>query len=247
MMPDTHLLAYINIYTIIGGVTALTFLLIYSLKPIAVAVKMIGISLALSYLILIFFIDGFWISVIIYPVFLVYNDYIVTQSNITSARNFYRIFLVISVAPFLLYEDHFEFLFELRVILLTFIVIYYAINTENLTALKIDSTGKYVFVNYISYYIPLLIIANVQMEANELKLWYVFSQAGLVLYLRYLDFSSRNGYFVSSLLEKFVLTSAIFAPILPSIIFPSAVGLIAFYLGLLGLIYSKRYIKFDLL
>lgn len=243
MMPDGNLQAYINTYTITGGCGALAFFLIYSREATTPHIRKIGFGLLTIYIILHTSLNGFWAAVSIYPLFLIYNDYIVTQSNINRGRYLYRIYLILSVLPFLLIEDQFEILFQARVISLAIILLFYTVQTSHLTILQVRSTWKYIFFNYTFYYIPLLLIANIAMPPSALKVWYIFAQGGLALYLKYLDFALRKNHTVSRRVNSLILLSAAGAPILPASLFPSATGLIVYFVGLLGLIYSKRYIK----
>lgn len=242
MMPDGNLRPYINIYTIVGGCGALAFFLIYSRKAATPHIKKIGLGLLAIYAIAYIPLNGFWASVAIYPLFLIYNDYIVTQSNVNRGRNLYRIYLILSTLPFLFINDQFEILFQVRVISLAIILLFYIFHTSHLTTLQVHSTWKYIFFNYTFYYAPLLLIANMALHPTALKAWYIFAQGGLVVYLKYLDFALRKNHTVSIRMYRLILLAAVGAPILPAFIFPSTTGLIAYIIGLLGLIYSKRYI-----
>lgn len=242
-MPDENLRAYINIYTILGGCGALAFFLIYTRKGLTSHIRKAGAGLLVIYALSHISLDGFWASAVFYPLFLIFNDYIVTQSSITKGRHLYRIFLILSVLPFLFFQSQFEALFQGRVILLAVVLFFYTLQTKEVTALQVQSTWKYIFFNYSFYYIPLLLIANIPLTSTALKTWYIFAQGGLVVYLKYLDFALRKNHTVSHHLSSLILLAAAGAPILPVCLFPSATGLIAYFIGLSGLVYSKRYIK----
>lgn len=243
MMPDENLRAYINIYTIVGGCGALAFFLIYSHETLALHVRKIGFGIMVIYVLANIPLDGFLASSIVYPLMLIYNDYIVTQGGLNKGRNVYRIFLVLSTLPFVLLQNQFEILFQARVLILICILLYYTLNSGLVTPLQVHSTWKYIFFNYTFYYAPLLLIANLPLTSSGLKAWYIFSQGGLVAYLKYLDFALRKNHTVSRHLNSFILLAAVGAPIMPIYLFPSATGLIAYFSGLLGLVYSKRYLK----
>lgn len=243
MMPDGNLRPYINIYTIVGGCGALAFFLMYSRQAATPHIRKIGFGLLAIYAIAHIPLNGFWASASIYPLFLTYNDYMVTQSSIARGRYLYRLFLILSALPFLFIQDQFEILFQARVISLATILLFYTVQTSHLTALQVYSTWKYIFFNYTFYYAPLLLIANIALPPAALKAWYIFAQGGLVVYLKYLDFALRKNHTVSRHMNSLILLSAVGAPILPVCLFPSATGLIAYFTGLLGLVYSKRYIK----
>ena len=243
MMPDENLRHYINIYTIVGGCGALAFFLMYSREAATPHIRKIGFGLLVIYAIAHIPLNGFWASAAIYPLFLIYNDYIVTQSSITRGRYLYRLFLILSALPFLIFHDQIEILFQARVILLAAILFFYTVHTSHVTSLQVHSTWKYIFFNYTFYYAPLLLLANIALEPAGLKAWYIFAQGGLVVYLKYLDFALRKNHRVSRHLESFILIAAAGAPILPAFLFPSTAAFIVYFTALLGLVYSKRYIR----
>ena len=243
MMPDANLRAYINIYNMVGACGALLFFLIYAKESFALHVQKIGVFLLIAYVLLNILIDEFWASAILYPLFLIYNDYIVTQGNVEKRQSLYRLFLIFSALPFFFFESHFEELFQARVMLLAGILLFYVVATKSVVALKIQSTAQYVFFNYTFYYVPLLLIANMPFAPTALKLWYIFAQGGLVVYLKYLDFAARQNHTVPRYLNHLILLAAVTAPLLPAFFFFSASALVVYYVGLSGLVYSKRFIK----
>lgn len=244
-MPESNLHLYINIYTIVGGCGALVFFLIYSHAKFALHIKKIGFGLLALYVVGNLLFDRFWVSVFIYPLIIIYNDYIVTQSEILRGRNIYRLIIILSAFPFVFFQNQFEIIFQMRVLLLAVILFFYAIKIDDVTVLQVESTWKYIFFNYTFYYLPLLLIANISLLPSALKTWYIFAQGGLVVYLKYLDYALRKNHVVSHRLNFLILLFAVGAPILPVCLFPSIIGLIAYFIGLAGLIYSKRYIKFS--
>jgi len=64
-----------------------------------------------------------------------------------------------------------------------------------------------------------------------------------VVYLKYLDFAVRSNHTVPSYLNILILLAAVIAPLLPSVVFSSTCALFVYYIGLSGLVYSKRFIK----
>lgn len=243
MMPDANLRAYINIYNMVGACGALLFFLIYAKESFALHVQKIGVFLLIAYVLLNILIDEFWASAILYPLFLIYNDYIVTQGNVAKRQSLYRLFLIFSALPFFFFESHFEELFQARVMLIAGILLFYVVATKSVVALQIQSTAQYVFFNYTFYYVPLLLIANMPFAPTALKLWYIFTQGGLVVYLKYLDFAARQNHTVPRYLNHLILLAAVTAPLLPAFFFFSASALVVYYVGLSGLVYSKRFIK----
>lgn len=243
MMPDKSIRIYINAYTIVGGCGALFFFLLYSRRDAVLWVKKIGYFLLLVFVLACFVVDKFWVSVAFYPLFLIYNDYLVTQSDLTKYGVFYRLFLILSAIPFLFFQESFELLFQLRIVLLAIVLAFYAVHSRDIAPLHVRSTWKYVFFNYTFYYAPLLLIANITMTPDELRVWYVFSQGGLVVYLKYLDFALRKGSVVSNRMGEFVLAAALAALVVPIAYCPSGTAVALYLVGLLGLIYSKRYIN----
>jgi hypothetical protein len=167
----------------------------------------------------------------------------VTQGNVEKRQSLYRLFLIFSALPFFFFESHFEEIFQARVMLLAGILLFYVVATKSVVALKIQSTAQYVFFNYTFYYVPLLLIANMPFAPTALKLWYIFAQGGLVVYLKYLDFAARQNHTVPRYLNHLILLAAVTAPLLPAFFFFSASALVVYYVGLSGLVYSKRFIK----
>jgi hypothetical protein len=244
IIPDEKLLGYINLYTIVGGCSALTFFLIYSSKPSANTVRKIGFGLILIYVFSVNFWSSFWVSAVLYPAFLIYIDYIITQSNLSKWLNLYRVAFIFSTIPILLTPERFEIIFEARVALMAAFLLFCAIKTKSLAALDINSKWSYILFNYSFYYGPLLLISNIALTPDGLRVWYIFSQGGLVVYLKYLDFALRKNHTISRKINFLILLPIVGAPIVPLYFFPSITGLAMYYLGLLGLVYSKRYIKF---
>ena len=242
-MPNESIRIYINIYTIVGGLGALFFFLIYAKKAATAKIKIAGYGLLLIYTFASIPLNGFWASALVYPLLLIFNDYIVSQSNISSGSRSYRYFLIISALPFLIFQNQFELLFQIRVIGLAAILFYYTINTSYVESLEVKSTWKYIIFNYSFYYIPLLLIANIPYSPSAMKAWYIFVQGGLVVYLKFLDYALRKNHAVSPNLNNLILLASVGAPILPTVLFPSGLGLVIYFTGLLGLIYSKRYIS----
>lgn len=228
-MPDENIRNYINIYNIVGGCSALVFFLLFSNKKFRLHIKSLGYlliaAIALSYL----WVDGFWGAVVIYPVVLVFNDYLATQGGLDKWRNIYRVFLILSVLPFFIFREQFELIFQIRVLLLYVVLLIYTCCIQDVSILKVNSTWKYVLFNYSFYYLPLLIIANLQLSPVALKTWYVFAQGGLVAYLKYLDFALRKSHKVSPHLDRLILFCAMGAPLLPGVWFPCAAGFITYF------------------
>jgi len=243
MMPDDKLRDYINIYNMVGAFGALAFFLIYAQQAFAWHVRKVGFFLLFVYGVLNILMDGFWASAVLYPLFLICNDYIVTQSSVARRQYPYRLFLILSALPFFFFESHFEVLFQVRVLFLSLILLFYVLETKSVETLKVQSTFKYIFFNYTFYYVPLLVIANMPFTPTALKAWYIFAQGGLVVYLKYLDFAVRSNHTVPSYLNILILLAAVIAPLLPSVVFSSTCALFVYYIGLSGLVYSKRFIK----
>ena len=243
MMPDDKLRDYINIYNMVGAFGALAFFLIYAREAFAWHVRKVGFFLLFVYGVLNILMDSFWASAVLYPLFLICNDYIVTQSSVARRQYPYRLFLILSALPFFFFESHFEALFQVRVLFLSLILLFYVLETKSVETLKVQSTFKYIFFNYTFYYVPLLVIANMPFTPTALKAWYIFAQGGLVVYLKYLDFAVRSNHTGPSHLNILILLAAVIAPLLPSVVFSSTGALFVYYIGLSGLVYSKRFIK----
>jgi hypothetical protein len=243
MMPDDKLRDYINIYNMVGAFGALAFFLIYAREAFAWHVRKVGFFLLFVYGVLNILMDSFWASAVLYPLFLICNDYIVTQSSVARRQYPYRLFLILSALPFFFFESHFEALFQVRVLFLSLILLFYVLETKSVETLKVQSTFKYIFFNYTFYYVPLLVIANMPFTPTALKAWYIFAQGGLVVYLKYLDFAVRSNHTVPSHLNFLILLAAVIAPLLPSVVFSSTGALFVYYIGLSGLVYSKRFIN----
>ena len=185
----------------------------------------------------------FWASAVLYPLFLIYIDYIVTQSSFTKNQYLYRLFLILSALPFFFFQNYFEALFQARVAFLSAILLFYVLQTQSVDTLKIQATFKYIFFNYTFYYFPLLVIANIEFTPTALKFWYIFAQGGLVIYLKYLDFALRKNHNIPENLNLLILLAALTAPLVPNFLFFSTFALVVYYVGLIGLVFSQRYIK----
>ncbi len=242
-IPNDYTKEYINIYTLVGGVAALTFFLIYASTTSIKLLKLLGYSLLFILVILNLFLSSFWAAAAVYPALLVYTDYISSQSDLVKYNRAYRIFLIASALPLAVFQNHFLLLFSIRTSLIGIILALYLLNTKAVTKLEVRSTWKYIFFNYSFYYVPLLLIANLPIQESHIKLWYIFSQGGFIVYLKYLDFCLRRDRTSFKALHKIILAASIIAPAVPSALHPSATGIAIYFIGLSGLIYSKRYIK----
>lgn len=234
---------YINLYTICGAGSALYFLILYSRRNALIAIKFSGASIFLVYTGLIAFNASFYFIVALYPIVLIFNDYIATQNKDATGNTLYRWTLIISALPFIFFKEYFETLFYARVAILICILAAYIYTTSTVTPLPIRSTWKYILFNYVSYYSPLLITTNTVQTVDGMKAWYIFTQAGLVLYLKLLDFKLRNGHNVPKHLSNTILVSSTLLPFVPMMINFNWYGFVTYYCGLLGLIYSSRFIN----
>lgn len=234
--------SYINLYTIVGCLGSLAFFILYTKYLSIDKVKKTGYLLIFLYCFLYNVYDLFWASIIIYPLLLLFNDYIFTQCNLKKTNLIYRTFLIISALPFILYSENFRYLFESRVLIMAIILLAINYRITEASELNVKSTWQFIFFNYTFYYAPLLIIGFIMPSTNGMKYWYVFTQTGLVIYLKYLDYCTRKNRVAYRSVENLILVCACGSPVLPYYFFPNNIAIFTFYAGLLGLIYSKKFL-----
>ena len=241
-IPSEFLQLYVNIYTLIGGVSAFCFFVLYASYLTIYRVKFIGYSLFLFFLFAVSISDLLLATILFYPAVLIFNDYISTQNDNGEGKLAYRLFLILTALPFLVLDESFEIIFVLRFLLIMGILLLYAWFTKVIVPISVKSTPKYLFFNYTFYYVPLLVIANLNSTNNSLRLWYIFCQAGLVVYLKYLDYSLRHDHFVPVPLKNLIYISVFTIPLAPFLFYQDLIRLFVYYVGIFGLIYSGRFV-----
>jgi hypothetical protein len=242
-MPNDYLHRYLNGYIIMSACASIILFLVYTRHSLADHIRKAAFSIVVLYALAHIPLSLFWAAAFIYPLLIIFNDYIATQGNHNQGQNWYRIFLVISSLPILFFQEYFEILFEVRTFSLAVILMHYTLKTKSVTLLPVRSTWKYLLLQFIFYNGPLLLIANLPLAPIAAKLWYVFAQGGLIVYLKTLDFSLRQNNAVSYQINLLVILSAFGAPFLPALLFPNVFALAAYFLGLAGLIYSTKYVS----
>ena len=242
-MPGEYIHQYTIIYTVIGGVGAFLFFLIYTNTKALSMIKAIGVFLLAICGCIFLSVESFFAAMLIYPVLLIFNDYISSQGFSLNLVRKYRLLLILSVIPFLMMHDSFQIFFLGRVFILLAAMLFFVVLVGSVDAIPITSTPKYMFFNYTFYYVPIFLISNVVQSPQALKVWYIFAQGGLVLYLKYLDFSMRKNHSISGRIEKFILGACLFSPFIPMWFFQNFFAFSLYYIGLFGLFHSRNYVQ----
>lgn len=189
-----------------------------------------------------FFYGPYYASLIFYPGILIYSDLAATQSLTTKKVNAYRFFLILTALHFFIYPEYFQTNIVIRVALLFVISLILSFFAKEMHKIQVKSPWKFMAGNYIFYNGILLMITYSGLEGNDLRYWFLSAQAGLVFILKYLDFSLRKSYDVNKSIRDMVYFVSLCAP-LPILLFsPHLYVLILYYIGMVGLIFTSRYI-----
>lgn len=241
--PRNDLRNYLLIYNSAGVVFSIVLFLYFS--NIASVRRSIWVSLAGVVLFLaVAAIGGWYVAcLVMYPGFLIATDYLVTQSYGIRVVQTYRIFMVLSAAPFLLLPDQFSINLLGRVIILAGLMLVLSIRAKESHLLAIRSPVRYLIGNYTFYNGTLATLAVVVQAPEALRWWYLSIQTGLVLILKVLDYSLRRAHSPEQATSRLVMVCASCVPLVPMVLYPNFLALCLFYLGLTGLIITGRYIS----
>jgi hypothetical protein len=191
-IPHAEAASFLSIFSVSNIVCSLWFTLAFSYArsatlaswwiPVGAGVLGIGV--------LVFGDRGLWFF---YPFSIIAADYATTQSGSTRLSTAYRILLIFSVIPFVLFEEHFKYWIFARSILCIIFVGLAVISGKGFVRLNIKTPFRMIAVMYIFYSGSLLALPLISgSNAQTLKIWYVGTQIGLGLILKKLDFSMRG-------------------------------------------------------
>lgn len=241
--PKSDIHAYLGYYNVFGVFFSVFFFLYYRyLCSIKVSRFILGVFLAV-FLLICLKLNVKMALFSSYPGILIFVDYLVTQTSGVKAVNVFRVGMIVSAIPFLVFRDDFELNLLVRCGMLFAVCVIFAFTAKEEFRLSVRSTWKFLAGNYLFYNGTLIAVTWLIQDASELRWWYLSIQIGLVLILKALDFSLRRSYDMSPSLRGAVFTMGALVPLPVMMAFPSVLNLLIFYIGYGGLVFTSRYIS----
>lgn len=129
---------------------------------------------------------------IFYPYSILIGDYITSQSGSDRISNSYRIILIASALPFVIFPQYFYELIVMRSLISIGYVFVLVSIVKSYFVLSITSPFRWILVTYTFYSGSLLLVPLIGGgDPNNAKAWFVGIQVGIGLLLKKLDFSVR--------------------------------------------------------
>jgi hypothetical protein len=191
-IPHAQAAGFLSIFSASNIVCSLAFTLAFSYTRSARSATF-WIPLACAVLLGAIFFVGDPALWFFYPFALLAADYATTQSGSPRLSSIYRILLIVSVLPFVLFEEHFKYWILARSVLCLVFVALALATGGGFVKLNIKTPFRMIAVMYIFYSGSLLALPLIPgVAVHHLKIWYVGSQIGLGLMLKKLDFTMRG-------------------------------------------------------
>jgi hypothetical protein len=240
--PNIYIKEYLSIYTMsslsfsilsfvyfsyFASVRRSKYILLWSIVIFFIVEYGIGINLAL---------------IVFYPAALIFGDLFATQSRSAREVNLYRLIMLSTVIPFFIAPSLFFINIFVRCLFLWILSLYFMSISIDMHRITVKSPVRLLVGNYMFYNGILVAIPYINIDGNQLRFWFISVQGGLVLILKYFDYSLRKSYNEDVNLKYLVFLLAFFAPLPVFILYPNIMVLAAFYVGYFGLIYTGRYI-----
>lgn len=127
-----------------------------------------------------------------YPYFYLLADHLASQKLSNQRVRLYRVVTLFTIIPFAIPETNFELNLFIRVAFFTIAAFYFHFVNVKISPLVITSRWLFVFFCYLSYTLPLYIISHIADNPSQLKIWYISTQVGIALLLKYYEFSARG-------------------------------------------------------
>lgn len=190
-IPDKDVSGFLYNYAASSAIFSFILLIYFSN---AWAVKKVAYFVPAASCILISFVALFgknWLWVY-YPYSILIGDYITTQSGSERLSNAYRVLLVASAVPIVLFPQHFYELVAFRSGINTLYALALITKIRTYHVLNIKSPVKWILITYIFYSGSLLLAPQISHnDPATTKAWFIGIQIGIGLLLKKLDFSAR--------------------------------------------------------
>ncbi len=240
--PEQYLKVYLGSYNLFSVFFSLLFFIFFRryvsrITSIFAIISMLFVfcGTALVY-------GPYYASLIFYPGILIFSDLAATQSLTANRVNFYRFFLILTTLHFFIYPENFQYNLVIRVLLLFISSLALAITANEMHKIHVKSPWKFMAGNYVFYNGILFLITYSGINGNDLRYWFLSGQAGLVLILKYMDFSLRKSYGANNYLKSMVYFISACAPLPVFIFSPNTYVIVIYYIGVVGLIFTSRFI-----
>ncbi len=242
LAPDDALKDFAKIY-LIGNIVF--SLLVYYQFTNSVNIKNIKLIFIISILCL-FISFGLNLSKItiyfFYPYFYLISDYLVSQKFQKKFIRYFRVLSLITLIPFIFSRLGFDLSLTLRTVFFILAGSIFLYSNSRISKLLVTSRWTFVLFCYLSYSLPLYLIIFFARDANELKFWYISTQAGIAIILKYYDFSSRGdgkNYYI-------IYIFTFFSFIIPLLVLPFYFNLVLafiYWLGFLCALYAGKFVR----
>ncbi len=132
------------------------------------------------------------VNYIFYPYFVLIAEYLASQTKSDNWVLGFRIISTITVLPLIDENINFDNFLELRILSYMCVSFYLISSNKEIRKLAIKAKWTFVFWCYLSYTLPLYLVARFSESTNELKIWYVAIQLGIAFQIKIYEFSSRG-------------------------------------------------------
>ncbi len=204
---------YLSVYSITGLIIGPTIFLYFSrLRKSIKFSKFFVIFLNLG---LFFIYDYFFLLIIIYTINLFYSDFLSSQSNNNKVNFYFKFTFFLSVIPFIFNVLDIDQLLILRIIICSFVILYFYFNVYSYENIVVKSPLTYLISTNFSYFGSLYLITFI-LKGFMLKIVYIFFQICFSVILKIYDLKIRGILKIAKfdLILKFINLFLIFFPLL---------------------------------
>ena len=241
--PANLLRGYVLTYNVASVIFSLSFFAYFSRFATVIRSRMVIAFFAVALVVCGLTIGWYETCIFAYPGLLIVSDYLVTQSFGIRVVTGFRVLMIVSAIPFLLFPDLFVTNLAIRVALLLALSVIFVAAAKETHFLSVKSPVRYQIGNYLFYNGTLSSLALLISAPEVLRWWYVATQICLVLVLKVLDYSLRRAYALDALTRRLAFGASASVPFVAFVIHPNILGLALAYGGFIGLVFTGRYIS----
>jgi hypothetical protein len=189
LVPESYVNSFLKNYSFACGFFSFIVIFIFSKRD----VNRINIAVILILTILVlYFINNFFILVIFYSLNLIFADYLFSQKINGQNINFlFRFLLLASLLLILLKDFDFQKILYFRLFIILFLYLFLFRAPYLFNKLLLSNPTKYVFFTHFIYYGSLFSLTYF-VSNFFLKVWYLVFQIGFSLILKIFDIKIRN-------------------------------------------------------
>lgn len=189
LVPESYVNSFLKNYSFACGFFSFIVIFIFSKRD----VNRINIAVILILTILVlYFINNFFILVIFYSLNLIFADYLFSQKINGQNINFlFRFLLLASLLLILLKDFDFQNILYFRLFIILFLYLFLFRTPYLFNKLLLLNPTHYVIFTHLIYYGSLFFLTYF-LTGTSLKVWYLVFQIGFSLILKIFDFKIRN-------------------------------------------------------